>query len=70
MRKGAAVASIALAPAGDGAEPPVVWRLSPSGGRLGRVPSQFDSGSGILRFTARTDYDPDAATFLYEIVRP
>ena len=70
MRNGAADVSIALAPAGDGAEQPVVWRLSPSGRRLGRIPSQFDSGSGILRFTARTDYDPDAATFLYEIVRP
>ena len=69
MRNGAADVSITLAPAGGGAEPPVVWRLSPSGRRLGRIPSQFDSGSGILRFTARTNYDPDAATFLYEICR-
>ena len=29
----------------------------------------FDPASGTLRFSARTDYDPSAATFLYEIVR-
>lgn len=35
----------------------------------GTVPLTFDPASGILRFTARTDYDLVAATFLYEIIR-
>ena len=44
-----------------------VYRLSPSGRRMGEVPSVFENGT--LRFTARTDLDPATATFLYELVR-
>ena len=44
-----------------------VYRLSPSGRRMGEVPSDF--ADGTLRFTARTDLDPATATFLYELVR-
>ena len=46
-----------------------VYRLSPSGRRLGEIPSSFDPATGTLSFIARTDYDPAAATYLYEIVR-
>ena len=72
MRNGTAEIELALAPAGDaGAESPAlaVYRLSSSGKRLAEVPAAWDSKTGRLRFTARTDYDPDAATYLYEIVR-
>ena len=44
-----------------------VYRISPSGRRMGEVPSDF--ADGTLRFTARTDLDPATATFLYELVR-
>ena len=54
---------------GGGGPAATVYRLSPSGRRLGTVPLNFDPASGILHFTVRTDYDPSAATFLYEIVR-
>ena len=46
-----------------------VYRLSPSGRRLGEVPAAYDPATGILHFTARTDYDPAAASYLYEISR-
>jgi hypothetical protein len=58
-----------------------IYRLSPSGRRLGEVP--YTSGgsrpqgertgdgapSDTIAFTARTDLDPSTATYLYEIVR-
>ena len=44
-----------------------VFRLSPSGRRIGEVPFTFDGAH--LRFFARIDYDPTTATYLYEIVR-
>jgi hypothetical protein len=46
-----------------------VYRLSSSGKRLGEVPATWDAATGRLSFTARTDWDPVAATYLYEIVR-
>ncbi len=46
-----------------------VFRLSSSGHRLAKIPASFDTATGRLRFTARTDYDPDAATLFYEIIR-
>ena len=62
-----------------------VWRLSSGGKRLGEVPftlaaegsrdvspsfAQAEALKALrLRFTARTDYDPSSATYLYEIVR-
>ena len=72
MRNGAAEISLTLAPSeGSGAKPPSfnVFRLSPSGHRIAEVPSAYDPATGALRFTARTDYDPSAATFYYEITR-
>ena len=70
MRNGAAEVELALA-RGAGEQPPsfAVFRLSPSGRRLGEIPWSFDAASCILHFTARTDYDPVAATYLYEITR-
>ncbi len=64
MRRG--VAEIALNLDDDDSNV-VVYRLSPGGRRLGTIDAKFDEG--VLRFTARTDLDPAAATFLYEIVR-
>ena len=70
MRCGAAEISLTLAPAVESApRTPSVFRLSSTGHRLDTIPSAFDSATGILRFTARTDYDPASATLLYEIVR-
>ncbi len=52
-----------------------VYRLSPGGRRLAEVPAELAGRDGpapkecYLRFTARTDYDPSSATYLYEIVR-
>ena len=61
-----------------------VWRLSPGGHRVGEVPCAVSPSGGsrslseskgdgastsIIAFTARTDYDPASATYLYEIVR-
>ena len=46
-----------------------VYRLSPAGRRVGEVPAAYDPATGHLAFTARTDYDPASATYLYEIVR-
>ena len=72
MRNGRAEIGLALAPAGGaGAVPPplAVFRLSSSGKRLGEVPCAFDPVTGQLSFTARTDYAPDSATYLYEIIR-
>ena len=46
-----------------------VFRLSLSGRRVGEVPADYDPATGRLTFTAHTDYDPAAATYLYEIVR-
>jgi hypothetical protein len=46
-----------------------IYRLSSSGRRLAEIPATFDPATGRLRFTARTDYDPEAATLFYEIVR-
>ena len=75
MRRGAAKVSLRLAPSvpPQGAAEPApafrIYRLSPSGKRLGTVPAEFDHATGLLSFDARTDYDPESATFLYEIVR-
>jgi hypothetical protein len=58
-----------------------IYRLSPSGRRLGEVPytsggsrplgeSKGDgAGYSTISFTARTDLDPSTATYLYEIVQ-
>ena len=61
---------------GDGRAVATVYRLSPSGRRLGEVPCAITPSGGsrplgesILTFTARTDLDPSTATYLYEIVR-
>ena len=80
MRNGSAEISLTLeaAPAlfasGGGATRrfPRIFRLSPSGRRLGEVPFNLavsGEAQDILSFAARTDYDPAAATYLYEIVR-
>ena len=62
MRRGAARIELRL---GDGAV--TVHRLASNGARLAEVPATFENG--LLSFTARTDIDPDGATYLYEIVR-
>ena len=74
-RRGVADVSIALPgiaarETSDGAAPAhwTVFRLSPTGRRLWEVPSSCDRATGRLSFTARTDWDPAAATFCYEIV--
>ena len=100
MRNGSAEVELAIASAGTvpGAQDSnksavlpapsgniTVYRLAPSGKRLGTVPFDLvasgeaqgtasrsgDSSPRIarLRFTARTDYDPAAASYLYEVVR-
>ena len=49
-----------------------VFRLSTGGRRLGEVPFNLavsGEAQNTLHFTVRTDLDPAAATFLYEIVR-
>ena len=50
-----------------------IYRLSPSGRRLGEVPYTSGKGDGAdystIAFTARTDLDPSTATYLYEIVQ-
>ena len=43
------------------------WRLNTAGLRLGEIPVERDPATGRLVFTARTDYDPDAATLFYEL---
>ena len=65
MRRGAARIELAL-----DAKEGVAWRvfrLSPSGKRLGEVPCACEDET--LRFTADTALDPASATYLYEIVR-
>ena len=72
MRNGSARIELSLAPsggAGAGSPSLAVYRLSSSGKRLGEVPATWDPAAGRLSFTARTDSDPTAATYLYEIVR-
>ena len=54
---------------GGGGPATTVFRLSSSGMRLGKVPADWNPATGTLSFTARTDYDSDSATYLYEIVR-
>ena len=53
---------------GDGSVA-TVYRLDTAGHHLAEIPASFDAATGRLRFTARTDYDPAAATLFYEIVR-
>ena len=45
------------------------WRLDTAGRRLAQIPVVRDPATGRLAFTARTDYDSDAATLFYEISR-
>ena len=66
MRRGAAHIELSLKVRGSAG---TVYRLSASGKRLGEVPATWDPATGRLSFTARTDWDPAAATYLYEIVR-
>ncbi len=61
-QRGAAEVSLEVEP-GDWR----VWRLDTAGRRVDRVPSAYDRAAGRLSFTARTDYDPDNATLLYEL---
>ena len=73
MRNGAAEIELTLE-GGAGDVPPsfAVFRLSPGGKRLGKVPfilAVSGEAQNTLRFTARTDHDPASATYLYEIVR-
>ena len=63
-RRGSAAVSVAVAP-GDWK----VWRLSTTGRRLETVPATYDADGGYVSFVARTDYDPSAATFFYELSR-
>ena len=62
MRRGVAEISLAIR---DGEW--TVYRLSPSGRRLGEVTAKHEAGR--LAFTARTDLDPASATYLYELVK-
>ncbi|MBR1608283.1 MAG: hypothetical protein IJ678_01545, partial [Kiritimatiellae bacterium] len=76
MRNGAARIELAL-DAEQGGRPPsvAVYRLDSAGRRIAEVPAEVvmpEEGAPDplrLQFTARTGYDPDAATYLYEIVR-
>ena len=70
MRRGAAHIELSLEeqPVIDGGGGATVYRLSSSGKRLAEVPATWDPATGGLSFTARTDWDPAAATYLYEIV--
>ena len=79
MRNGAAEIELTIA-GRDGPAPQDaathawhVWRLSPGGRRVGEILATVSRGGDSsplrLHFTARTDYDPSSATFLYEIVR-
>ncbi len=76
-RRGCAKVELALAPcAGTGPDaqnslPAKVFRLSPTGARVAEVPSEVlrSPGASTLSFIADTAYDPDCATFFYEIVR-
>ena len=70
MRLGIAEISLALNKDAE-AQPTsfTVYRLSFTGHRLGTIPATWNPATGILRFAARTDYDPTSATLLYEIVR-
>ena len=65
-RRGAAEVSLDVSP-GDSPGDWRVWRLDTAGRRIDRVPSAYDRPAGRLSFTARTDYDPDNATLLYEL---
>ena len=69
VRCGAAEIELKLAADANGKAAVTVWRLSSTGHRIAEVPSTFDPATGTLRFTARTDYDPGAATMCYEITR-
>ena len=70
MRNGEVRVELTLEAKSESASPPVVvFRLDSAGRRLASIPSSFDSSTGRLDFTARTDYDPASATYLYEIVR-
>ncbi|MBP5545524.1 MAG: hypothetical protein ILM98_15740, partial [Kiritimatiellae bacterium] len=72
MRRGAAEISLTLeadSACVNSGVAATVYRLSSSGKRLGEVPATWDPATGGLSFTARTDWDPAAATYLYEIVR-
>ena len=71
MRRGAAHIELSLEerPVIGGKPAWRVFRLSPSGRRVGEVPAAYDPATGRLSFTARTDCDPSTATYLYEIVR-
>ena len=44
-----------------------VWSLDTTGRRVAEIPAKYTDGR--LSFTAKTDRDPAAASFLYEIVR-
>ena len=73
MRNGAAEIELTVE-GGSEATPPsfAVYRLSPGGKRLGKVPFNLavsGEAQNTLRFTALIDYDPTTATYLYEIVR-
>ena len=63
-RRGSASVSVAVVPGAW-----TVWRLSSTGHRLETVPCERDAGGGFVNFLARTDYDPAAATFCYELSR-
>jgi len=65
VRRGEAEILLRL-PAGADAPLPRVWRLSPSGRRLGEVPVARDARG--LRFTARSTA-PEGPAFAYEITR-
>ena len=65
MRRGETHVVLQLAPG----TAPAIFALSPSGHRLGTVPSSWNPKTGQLSFTADTALNLEAASFLYEIVR-
>jgi hypothetical protein len=69
VRRGKACIELVVESEDGGREVPTVFRLNPTGHRVAKVASSFDTSSGRLSFTADTAYDPASATLYYEIVR-
>ena len=71
VRRGRARIELAFESKDGGREAPTVFRLSPTGHRVGEVPGEVSRtpSASTLSFTADTAYDSNCATLFYEIVR-
>ena len=71
VRRGKARIELAFESKDGGREAPTVFRLSPTGHRVGEVPGEVSRtpSASTLSFTADTAYDSNCATLFYEIVR-